>query len=339
MKNAKDRRAARRSNVVPALLVAVLVSGCTMQADDDSETSQDALEIADSRFGDRRFDEITWLTSHNAHVTVDGNWLVPNQTRSIAGQLEDGVRAFMIDVWSFKTPAWRCGLSLGSDCYPHGLYACHGQCDGVPGLAYALPRRRIADELGDIVRFLRATPKEVVTVFLEDYSSRDELRTEIEAVEGLRELLFDPRSWQVTTNGWPKVGAMIAANKRLLLLSDHGGKDDLGVGHGPSLTVENYWSIGQLGTNLECVTRWSNVPLDRQEPGFQRLFVMNHFRDAPAPPLAAFDNSAPMLRWRIFDRCIPAAQRKPNFVAVDFYETGDARQVVAEIDASWDGAP
>jgi len=48
---------------------------------------------------DRRLDEVVFAGTHNAMgaAEVDG-WLFPNQQRTIRRQLEDGIRALMIDV-------------------------------------------------------------------------------------------------------------------------------------------------------------------------------------------------------------------------------------------------
>jgi chitinase len=43
----------------------------------------------------RPFDQYTWVTTHNAFTS---NGTVPNQTQTIAEQLEDGVRGFMLDL-------------------------------------------------------------------------------------------------------------------------------------------------------------------------------------------------------------------------------------------------
>jgi hypothetical protein len=175
-----------------------------------------------------------------------------------------------------------------------------------------------------------------VTVFLEDYSGHDELRDALDRVPQLRDLLFDPYRNGVIDRGWPKAGDMVAANQRLLLISDRDDKRDLGVGFGQDLTVENYWSIGESAENYQCVSRWGNVPLDQTDANFQRLFVMNHFRDVAAMPLAAHDNGYSQLIDRLGNYCLPAAKRKPNYVAVDFVELGggDAERIVYELDQS-----
>jgi chitinase len=276
-----------------------------------------------TRYGDRRFHELTSVATHNSFSNnEEGSWVAPNQGRSITHQLEDGVRALMLDVWSFKSSTAQCVVTFGKDCYPQDLYMCHGGCSGVPGVNYTLPRETVAQGLQQVVSFLQRNPEELVTVFLEDYSAHDELQRVLNSVGGLRDLQFNPYGWDVMNRGWPRADEMVSAGQRLLLISDHGDKRDLGVGFGQDLTVENYWSIGSTNVDYTCRSRWDGIPLDRTDGGFERLFVMNHFRDVPATPMVDIDNSYANLMSRVTDWCVPAAKRKPNYLAVDYYDWG-----------------
>jgi hypothetical protein len=123
-----------------------VASGGARLADCNGSSGQ-RFEVS-TRYGNRRFDELTWLTTHNAFNNYeDARWSVPNQSRGIARQLSDGVRGIMLDVYAFESGRTRCILSMGSDCYPRDLYLCHGNCGGVPGVQYALPRQRLSDAL------------------------------------------------------------------------------------------------------------------------------------------------------------------------------------------------
>jgi hypothetical protein len=288
-----------------------------------------------TRYGDRRFNELTAVATHNSFSnSEEASWIAPNQARSIQHQLEDGVRSLMLDVWSFKSSSTRCIVSFGKDCYPQDLYMCHGDCNGVPGVGYTLPRQTVASGLQQVVSFLQSHPEELVTVFLEDYSGHDELNNLLNRVGGLRDLQFNPYGWDVMNRGWPRADEMVSANQRLLIISDHSDKRDLGVGFGKDLTVENYWSLGSTSVDYTCRTRWDDIPLDRTDAGFERLFVMNHFRDIPATPMADVDNSYNNLISRVTDWCVPAAKRKPNYIAVDYYDwgKGGVDRVLNEVD-------
>ncbi|MFK4148811.1 phospholipase [Streptomyces sp. NPDC004065] len=274
----------------------------------------------------RTLDQTTFLTAHNAYANgADGGFappfvnLAPNQTRGIERQLADGVRGFMLDIHQT----------------PDGAILCHNSC--------TLVSRPVAlwVDLQRMVNFLKAHPDQFITVFLEDYVDPGVLRAELARVSGLSEVLYRPDRTGVRQNGWPRMADLIAANQRLLVLTDHSRsadeaagltRDSFGVMYQREWTVENYWSMGSgLGSSdWSCYSRWygadTNIPLTRTEPGFRPLFVMNHFRDVPIAGTAQTDNAKLADRARRF--CQPAARKKPNFLAVDRYELGDPAAAV-----------
>ncbi|ROP41059.1 PI-PLC domain-containing protein [Saccharothrix texasensis] len=271
--------------------------------------------------GERRLDQVTFLTAHNAYANgVDGGFappfvnLAPNQARGIEQQLRDGVRGFQLDVHQT----------------PDGAILCHNSCTLVSRpVALWVDVRRIVD-------FLRGNPAEFVTIFLEDYVSAEVLRAELARVDGLADVLFRPDQAGVRANGWPTLDALRATGKRLMIFTDHGRsgdspqRDTFGVMYQSEWTVENHWSMGSgLGTSdWSCHSRWS-TPLTRTEPGFRPLFVMNHFRDVPFTGTATTDNGKLADRARRF--CEPAARKTPTYLAVDHYHLGNPMAAVGAL--------
>lgn len=279
--------------------------------------------------GQRTLDQVTFLTAHNAYANgVDGGFappfinLLPNQTRGIDQQLADGVRGFMLDIHQT----------------PDGAILCHNSC--------TLVSRPVAlwVDLQRMVDFLEAHPDQFITVFLEDYVDPGVLRSELARVDGLYDVLYRPDRTGVRQNGWPRMADLIAANQRLLIFTDHSRsadeaagltRDSFGVMYQREWTVENYWSMGAgLGSSdWSCYSRWYgadlNIPLTRTEPGFRPLFVMNHFRDSTISATAQNDNSKLTDRAERF--CMPAARKKPNFLAVDRYDLGNPAAAVATL--------
>jgi hypothetical protein len=163
---------------------------------------------------DPRLDQMTFLTAHNAYANgVDGGFAPPfvnlakNQTRGIVQQLNDGVRGFMLDIHQT----------------PDGAILCHNSCTLVSKpVALNVDVQRIVD-------FLRDNRGEIITVFLEDYVSADVLRAELRKVRGLADVLY--RAEGVPQNGWPTRSQLQAANKRLIIFTDHGkdGREDSGL--------------------------------------------------------------------------------------------------------------
>jgi hypothetical protein len=264
---------------------------------------------------DRPFHEYTWLTAHNAFATT----LVPNQTLPIGRQLQLGVRGLMLDL---HESAGRVRL-------------CHGACIGT--------EPTLADTLNDeILPYVHSHVHAVVTLHLEDHVSRDALADELSRAPEAMALSFNPDHWETDT--WPTVRQMAEAGQKLVIFTQqyrNAGQLDTSAGQATLLfdqdyTTENYWSMGPLATHdRTCRSRWDNLPLTL--PGvsgryaWPRLFVMNHFHDTPYGPHAWHDNRYDELRTRIDDHCLPAAGRKPNYIAVDFVEAGQAGSVIAAL--------
>ncbi|MGC0416253.1 PI-PLC domain-containing protein [Embleya sp. AB8] len=319
----RARPGSRRRFLLPLVLavLAALVSPSAFAA--SSTPRSPGAAAATQRWGNARLDQVTSLTTHNSFTNYeDSRWSSVNQAESIRGQLDRGVRGLMLDTHWYEHSTALCVISFGSDCYPSDVYLCHGDCKTFAGVTYALPRQSFTAAMQTVVDFLAANPLEVVTVFLEDYVDTDQLRPSLDRVRGLPDLLFRPDTAGVRDHGWPRVADLVTANKRLLLFSDRADKESLGVMYDKTWTVQNYWSLGDLGNDLACTSRWSDVPLDRAEPGFRRLFVMSHFRNVPTVGTAALDNGS-KLRNRITQQCTPAAGHAPNFVAVDFHRQSD----------------
>ncbi|MEU5158880.1 FG-GAP-like repeat-containing protein [Streptomyces sp. NPDC020875] len=266
--------------------------------------------------GDLTFDQVTQLTTHNAFWNAEDVSLpgIPAQPHSVRQQLENGVRGLMLDVYNpYQGP---------------GTWVCHGDC--------FLGNAPTVSILADVVDWMRTknaqvdNTDDIVTIFLEDYTGSGRLEQDLNAVPGLRDLIFDPAKEGVRENGWPKVSQMVNSGKRLLIFSSENGRQYLGIGYQPEWTVENYWDMGMPGFEADwtCETRWGHIPLVQEEEKFRRLFVMNHFRKYPTAPTAANDNSKLANRAGRF--CMPAARKKPNFLAVDQYKSGDPMAAVLE---------
>ncbi|MFF8835752.1 PI-PLC domain-containing protein [Streptomyces sp. NPDC015130] len=324
---------------IPALASAAPPAASTRAFAVAADANDTAVAQARARWGDRRLDEVTFLGTHNAFTNYeDSRWSSVSQSESVRHQLDNGVRGLSLDTHWYERSTWLCVISFGSDCYPSDAYLCHGECKTFAGVTYALPRQSLQSGVQTVVDFLAANPQEVVTVFLEDYVSAQQLADSLGRVRGLDQLLFRPDAWNVRQQGWPRMTDLVGSGKRLLIFSDAPGREHLGVMHDKAWTVSNYWSLGDLGNDVSCVSRWSDVPLDRQEPGFRRLFTMSHHRNVPTAINAALDNGT-KLRDRIDRQCRPAAGgRDPNFVSVDFHRVSDSSghtpaSIVAELNA------
>ncbi|MET9290985.1 RICIN domain-containing protein [Streptomyces sp. NPDC003077] len=306
----------------------VLDSAMQVKITDRNITNQDwyVTPIAPARTpmpAAPKLDDMTFLTAHNAmHNTEDQSASgapFPNQPHSISRQLKDGVRALMLDA-HFSNGRVRLCHEIKI------LNPCNGNVEA----------SKIFQNIAD---FLEQDKEAILTVFLEDYTTADQLKQELGSLLGegkpLAGKVFRPDAEGVKENGWPTVKSMVDSGKRLLLFTADtaasdpaNGKHRLGFMSQADWTVENYWSMGSgLGkADWSCYSRWDRVPLSLEEKGFRRLFVMNHFRDVPMDPTYRNDNEKLQNRAERF--CAPAARKKPNFLAVDEYKDGDPMAAV-----------
>ncbi|WP_224280760.1 phosphatidylinositol-specific phospholipase C domain-containing protein [Streptomyces sp. LS1784] len=286
--------------VIPLLVLASMLTAPT------------GATAASSKYGNARYHQWSWVTSHNAYAN---NWngfpVPPNQSQSIQQQLEGGVRGLMLDTWDPKGTA--------------PVEMCHGSTS----LCY----EEFKSGLLTIVNFLQKNPQEVVTVFLENYASPQTLSktiTDMLDAKGAGKLLFNQNDWGIFSSNWPRLRDMVAANQRLVIFQD--SWSDQAVGSGTLMntwthTVENRYSYG-LGQPYGCEPRGESQPLNQNPmPGTSNLtplFTMNQFSSDNLDPeaYAKIDNGS-QLKSRIEKSCRPAAGRNPNFVAVDHYQLSD----------------
>jgi hypothetical protein len=244
----------------------------------------------------RRYDEVTYATTHNSMSSAEDGWILPNQETDVPHQLEAGVRALMLDVHSW----------LGD------TYLCHGTCLG--GF------QRLADGLAEIRAFLDAHPAEVVTLVFESYVPVEDVEAAF-VESGLIALVHE----QAPGEPWPTLGEMIDAGRRVVVLSDRDG-GARPWHHGLwTFAWETDWAA-QAPEDLTCEP-------NRGTPG-NDLFILNHFLTDPTArrDLAELVNHDPFLGDRA-RACQTAFGHVPNFVTVDFHEIGDLLPVVDALNA------
>jgi hypothetical protein len=245
----------------------------------------------------RRYDQVAYATTHNAMSSEADGWLGPNQYLGIERQLEDGVRGLMLD-----THLWEGHVLL-----------CHGLCPWG-----SLP---LVDGLGRIRAFLDRHRGEVVTLIFESYVTAEATAAAF-AASGLDRYAYA----HAPGAPWPTLRAMIAADTRLVVLTDApraGGR-----GYDWYMDVwahawETHFSVATAG-DFSCAGNRG----DRDNP----LFILNHFvTDTFAvPEMAPAVNANPFLIDRA-RQCQRASGHLPNFITVDFYSVGDVFDAVREL--------
>ena len=306
------------------------------RAAEDAPTTIDACNGA-ATLCDRRLDEVTLAGTHNAMASADvATWLFPQQERGIVAQLEDGVRALLIDV-HYGTPV--SGTSVGDRVRTdmtgdatradaarvlgpegsaaamrirdrlvggvegrRGLYLCHGFCE-----LGALP---LDGALREVQRYLARHPNEVLLLVVEDYVAPRDLARAFEA-SGLAALVYRGRAHA----RWPTLRELIARDERVVTLLES-GRPGVPWLLPAFVMQETPFTFPTARDTLSCAPNRGGTT--------GTLFQLNHWIEttpAPRPSNAAVVNAPAVLLERA-RRCERARGRRPNVIAVDFYRTG-----------------
>ncbi|MDA9807966.1 phosphatidylinositol-specific phospholipase C domain-containing protein [Flavobacteriales bacterium] len=246
----------------------------------------------------KQYNEVAYLTTHNAFNSDQDRLLFPNQTHNIASQLNDGVRGLMIDVYNdlFGTPV-----------VYHSIIA----------LGY-IP---LSDIFNDIKIFLDNNPNEVITIILECYVTANDIEDEINQA-GLSNYLYTHNAT------WPTLQNMIDNDNRLVIFSD---VDDASSSQDWchyvwEYAVETHYSVGNIN-NFTC-------DFNRGDP-LNDLCIFNHFVTNATLGYGLYNesndvNANPFFINRALN-CQTQTNKFPNFVTVDYYELGDGLTVVDQL--------
>ena len=254
---------------------------------------------------DRRYDQVSYLTTHNAFSSYPRIQATFNQYQTLREQLTRGVRGMMLDV------------------YPDsGGLLCHVNCNNgyIP----------LSEGLGDLKWFLDTHPNEVLSLIFETYVTPDFLVTAFRAAN------LETYAYRYDGVRWPTLREMINSNKRLIVFfdkleSDGYPIDNVSDGYLNARWLHSEWVHASETPYTYSVWEGEGCQMGADIPNYCRrdrgnengLFVLNHFV-APAQFTAAdavnqYSYLRPSARY-----CQAMRNRLPNFVAVDFYERAGA---------------
>lgn len=241
---------------------------------------------------ERRLDELALPGTHNSMSSAADGWLIPNQPYGLTRQLQDGVRAMMLDTWLYEGEPMLC----------------HSYCE--------LGSQPLHEGLGEVQDFLDASPGEVLILIFEDH-----IEPEL-SVQVLSEVGLDQRAILPPAPGeaWPTLGELVEADRRVLMVAESGG--------GAAEWYGAAWTeLFDTPYSFESVEDFS-CELNRGAPE-NSLFLVNHW---VSDPLSTEDNAveanaAAVLEARVRD-CEQQWDRRVNVLAVDHYAVGDLFSVV-----------
>ncbi|TVU38059.1 hypothetical protein EJB05_11406 [Eragrostis curvula] len=262
------------------------------------------------------FNKYAFLTTHNS-FSIHGEPSrtgVPritlyNQEDSVTDQLNNGVRALMLDVYDFRDDIWLCH-SKGGKCFDFTAFE--------PAI----------DTMREVASFLSSHPSEIVTLILEDYVRSERGLPRLFRDAGLTQYWFPASRMPRRGEDWPRVRDMVARGHRLLVFtSDRWKQAAEGIAYQWDYMVENQYGDGGMRPGV-CRNRSESAAMDDRA---RSLVLVNYFHTVPLRLTACVDHSRRLVD--MLRTCHAAAgDRWANFVAVDYYKRSDGGGAFAATD-------
>jgi hypothetical protein len=288
---------------------------------------------------DRPFNEVAYVASHNAmSAATEPGWFLAEQADSIPVQLDQGVRALLVDVWSGIPAGTVVRTAPGSydearaiaeeELGPEVVAAAERIADSVAGQATGTEARFLChglcetgstpflDMLEQLRGWMISNPDEVVTLFIEDHVDAALIAADVETA-GLLDFVYDPAAG----DPWPALGEMIRSGQRLVVMVEEGD----GGEQAPWL-VNGFEFTQDTPYTFPTVESFSCDP--NRGPDDAPLLLLNHWLSGFTSLVtdAQLVNASDVLLPRA-EQC--AGERQlPNFVAVNYVALGDVYDVV-----------
>lgn len=289
---------------------------------------------------DRRLNEVVFPATHNSMSGADvPNWLFPNHEKGIQGQLNDGIRAFLIDAHpgvpvedkvktlledeekarqKYEAALGKEGIDaamrirdrlVGMEEGKKGVYMCHGFCE--------LGASALVPTLEQIREFLVANPNEVIIIVIQD---------EGVTPQDIEKCFQESRLIDFVYHGaagpqWPTLREMVASDERVVVMCESGTPGVAWIHPAFEVMAETPYSFHKP-EEFSCKANRGGTSAS--------LFLINHWIDsspAPKPSNAEIVNAYDFLLNRA-RQCQEERKHLPNLIAVDFYRTGDLLKVV-----------
>jgi hypothetical protein len=294
----------------------------------------------------KRLDEVTFPATHNSMSAAQyPGWFATNQRFGIRRQLDDGIRALLIDThYGFRRSSGRGFGSvitdlkreektrgevvaelgeptvqraedligrLAFDGPPSGSskpYLCHVLCE--------LGATDLGRSLDGIDEWMRTHPDEFLVIFIEDVVSPGETYAALKR-SGLMRYAYTPQPGVVG----PTLGELIESDERLLVMAEN----DAGHGKYPGY-VQGFDLVQETPFTFTSEEQIASPESCRPNRGSASnpLFLINNWieRIPRDPDLAGrIDSHRALLhRARLCER---ERGLEPNLLAVDFYDRGD----------------
>jgi hypothetical protein len=357
-----SRRRRLALGAAAAVLAALVTVGIISTFNTTSRASPSLDECnGAARLCDKPLAKVAFPAAHNAMSGADiPEYLFASQNHRISRQLDDGVRALLIDTHygipadggAVKTDLGKITSAerreyvkeIGQEAFDaalrirdrlvtggdgeHQIYLCHRFCE-----LGAVP---LDETLGEIRDFAVSHPNQVLAIVNEDYVSPADFVAAVKE-SGLDEYVY---KGQIDGSS-PTLGEMISSGHRVVLMAENkaGTAPWYRDGYGDVLQ-ETPYRFKQASELTDPAGLAKTCEPNRGSPN-NPLFLLNHWIDtspAPKPSNAAKVNEYQALLARARE-CERRRGRIPNLIAVDFYATGDLFQVVEKLNGLSERSP
>ncbi|MEI6806930.1 MAG: hypothetical protein WCK49_10585 [Myxococcaceae bacterium] len=306
-----------KSGTIILLLLFLLFQGWNGVGLGDLFAQEDVTDV-------RLYNQMAWLSSHNAFNNSEDGWLVNNnQSLSYERQYEFGVRGFFLDLYWYNPGS-------GEKAY---IALCHENKDKIGlyfgGCPLTLLTRLDAPPkfetfLKHVKGWLQKDPAAIITLHLESYlgeQSQKPLKALLKKT-GLAQFLFKEISAgkiQQDVTHWKTLKEMRQMNQRLVIFSDNRSDGFVNI----ASYRETKYDLGQFP---HCEMRGEGRSLTND------LFVMNHFYEVPWSMTRDYVkiNSFGSIAECVV-KCCQEQGRLPNFIVLDFVEQGEAGKLVSQL--------
>jgi hypothetical protein len=343
------RRVPRGARI--AALATLLVAGLAVTAfavGGDPEPVRVGRCNGDAALCDKPLDQVVFVGTHNS-MSADGEpgWLFAAQDAGIGHQLQDGVRALLIDThYGFATPRGvatdlarasksrekvvselgdrfvdtaqqlrtRIGYTGGGT---REIFLCHAFCE--------VGATRAVDALRGVHEWLLAHPEEVLILSIEDDTDAADTAKLIVDSGLIGEVYRGPAK-----PPWPTLRELIERDERVLVLIENDASAAPWMHAQPDVMQETpyrFATVPELAAPTTCAPNRGGTK--------GSLLLVNHWVDtspAPRKTIAREVNADGFLGPRL-DRCRRERKLEPTIVAVDFYRQGDVFSTVRRLNA------
>lgn len=263
-----------------------------------------------------KYNEVTFLTSHNSYSAKRHGFIYAQQHWTIEEQLYSGVRALMLDTYT----------------YYNNVVLCHGGILLNRILRIGQDPMSFQESLIYVKNFLEQNPNEIITIFLENYVTDCALLDSSIRSSGVDYLILKPSDWDPTiNNGWPTLKWMQTKNKRLIIFNSI-CKTQL-VFNQWQYVVENRYGV--LNIKSACNERRESMAYRHCN---RHLYLVNYFPSLKlnlGNSFVEINNQKLELLLEDINNGIANeklyAGRAPNFIAIDYVNEGDAMKYVNKI--------